>query len=185
MMQHEITQAAGAHTRRKRRGRGEASGLGKTAGRGHKGSQSRAGSGFHPLREGGQMPIFRRIPKRGFSNYNFRTVNEIVTLRDLNRAFESGARADLEALRAARLVRHDGAPVKILATGSIDKKLAVVVHACSPKARAAIEQAGGSVELIERPDPAARAKAKRNQAPEPKARRQRPSRLEKKKAARA
>jgi large subunit ribosomal protein L15 len=178
MMQHEITELAGAHKGRRRIGRGESSGYGKTSGRGHKGYKARSGGGPHRVHEGGQMPMFRRLPKRGFSNFNFERRNDIVTLRDLNRVFADGETVDLAALGKAHLIAGDGAPVKVLATGVLEKKLTVEAHACSPQARAAIEKAGGSIKLIDVPSPAAKAKAKRGSA---KGKRpERSSRLEKK-----
>jgi large subunit ribosomal protein L15 len=163
-------------------GRGESSGKGKTAGRGHKGCQSRSGGGVHPLSEGGQMPIFRRLPKRGFSNYNFRNEFEIVNVAELERCFGDGDTVDPDVLRKLRLIQGPSPRVKVLAKGALAKKLTVEAHAFSVKARQAIEDAGGTVKLIELPDSAALARAKRNSA---KARRSqpRPNRLEKKKSA--
>jgi large subunit ribosomal protein L15 len=180
MMPSEITQAVGQHKRRKRVGRGESSGRGKTCGRGHKGCLSRSGGGPHPLSEGGQMPIFRRIPKRGFSNFNFRREFETVNLDQLARCFEDGDTVDLDTLRKLRLVRGPAPRVKILAKGDLGKKLTVEAHAFSAQARKMIEDAGGNARLIELRDPAAAARAKRNSA---KARRSepRPTRLAKKK----
>ncbi len=159
---HEITLLAGARKRRKRVGRGESSGLGKTAGRGHKGLQSRSGGGTRRLTEGGQMPIFRRLPKRGFNNYNFRTEFEIVNLSTLNERFSDGDTVDLERLRAARLVQGADALVKILAKGALERKLTVEAHAFSKQARELIEKVGGQARLIERRTPQEAAKAKRN-----------------------
>ena len=183
MMLHEITKTAGRHKRPKRVGRGESSGPGKTCGRGHKGCLSRSGGGPHPLSEGGQMPIFRRIPKRGFSNFKFRTEFEVVNLAELGRRFADGDTVSLDALTRLRLVQGRAPLVKILAKGGLDKKLNVEAHAFSEKARRAIENAGGTTRLIERRNPPAVAKAKRNTAKsrpaEPK-----PTRLEKKKSQR-
>lgn len=184
MMQHEVTSLAGAHKRRRRIGRGESSGYGKTSGRGHKGYKQRAGSGPHALHEGGQMPIFRRLPKRGFSNAAFATSREIVNLRDLNRAFADGQTVDRAALKQARLVRSTTSVVKVLGTGKLEKKLTVHADAFSPKARAAIEQAGGKVELTARPAPSVLAKAKRGKV-KAAGKRERVSRLAKKKAKQA
>jgi large subunit ribosomal protein L15 len=164
MMLHQVTAAGGANKRRKRVGRGESSGHGKTCGRGNKGCQSRAGGGTRLLREGGQMPIFRRLPKRGFNNYEFRVAYEVVNLGRLEANFEPGAKVDAEALHKAGLVRGVAEPIKILGTGTLSKKLTVVAHAFSADAKAAIEKAGGTVTVIERPCPAAKAKAKRNTA---------------------
>jgi len=164
MMLNEITATAGAHRRRKRVGRGEASGHGKTCGRGNKGFQSRAGGGARRLTEGGQMPLFRRLPKRGFSNFEFRTEYQVVNVGVLNEHFDQGGRVDVESLRKLNLVQGPRPLVRILGHGKLSKKLTVTAHAFSGQARAAIEQAGGTVQVIERPDRAAQARAKRNTA---------------------
>ena len=164
MMLNEVTRRAGAHKRPKRVGRGRSSGRGKTCGRGHKGSQSRSGGGAHRLHEGGQMPIFRRIPKRGFSNFNFRTEYEIVNVSTLDERFQDGETVDLDVLKKLRLVRGQRPLVKILAKGTLGKKLTVEAHVFSVKARAAIEQAGGTAKVIERRSPQDAARAKRNTA---------------------
>jgi large subunit ribosomal protein L15 len=182
MMLSEITSQAGRQRRRKRVGRGESSGRGKTSGRGHKGCQSRAGGGVHPLSEGGQMPIFRRLPKRGFSNYNFRNEFTIVNVAELERCFADGDTVDLDTLSKLRLIGSATPRVKILAKGGLAKKLTVEAHAFSTKARQAIEAAGGTVKLIELRDPAALARSKRNTAKAPQSQ-PRPNRLEKKKTA--
>jgi large subunit ribosomal protein L15 len=162
MMLSQITAEAGANKRRKRVGRGESSGHGKTCGRGNKGCQSRAGGGTRPLHEGGQMPIFRRLPKRGFSNFHFATIYQVVNLADLEAGFQAGDKVDAAALKARSLVQGAAPQIKVLGEGTLTKKLTVVASACSATARAAIEQAGGSVELLPRRDRAAQAKAKRN-----------------------
>lgn len=164
MMLNQVTGQAGAHQRRKRVGRGESSGHGKTCGRGNKGCQSRSGGGTRPLHEGGQMPIFRRLPKRGFSNFVFRTEYQIVNLAALDANFESGQTVDLAALRGRGLISGADPQVKVLGAGELSKPLTVAVPACSAKARAAIEQARGTVQLLARPERAAQAKAKRNTA---------------------
>ena len=164
MMLNDITRTAGARSRRKRVGRGESSGHGKTCGRGTKGCQSRSGGGVRPLTEGGQMPIFRRLPKRGFSNFQFCTRYEVVNLADLEARFADGATVDVAALQRARLVRTGQGPVKVLGTGALSKKLTIEAHAVSQSAREAIEKAGGTVKLIARRDPAKQAKAKRKTA---------------------
>ncbi len=164
MMLDRITSAAGGHKRRKRVGRGEASGHGKTCGRGNKGCQSRAGGGTRPLHEGGQMPIFRRLPKRGFSNFHFRVEYQVVNLDALEATFEAGQTIDAAVMRAAGLIGSDAQPVKILGAGALTKKLKLTADAASETAKAAIEKAGGTLKLIERPSPAAQAKAKRNTA---------------------
>src|SRR5690606_13896242 len=136
----------GAHRDRKRRGRGPGSGLGKTAGRGHKGHKARTGGGTHPWFEGGQMPLQRRIPKRGFKNRN-RVTYQIVNLRDLARVEEQVIDADV--LARYRLADALAAPIKLLGVGEIDRKLTVRVHAASAAAKAKVEAAGGTVEIQE------------------------------------
>lgn len=137
----------GAHRARKRVGRGPGSGLGKTSGRGHKGQKSRTGGQVHAWFEGGQMPLQRRLPKRGFKN-PFRTEYEIVNLRDLGRIAED--EITLEVLHANRLIDlGKGRPVKVLGTGEIGRKITIQAHAVSASARSKIEAAGGSVELLE------------------------------------
>lgn len=184
MMLSEITKAAGRHRSRKRVGRGTSSGRGKTSGRGHNGCLSRSGGGPRPLTEGGQMPIFRRLPKRGFSNVKFHKEFEIVNVAELERCFSDGDTVDLDALQKLRLIQGSPGLVKILAKGSLGKRLTVEAHAFSQKARAAIEAAGGSVQVIEQLDRVAAARAKRNTA---KTRQKKPraTRLEKKKSASA
>jgi large subunit ribosomal protein L15 len=120
--------------------------LGKTAGRGHKGSKSRAGGSTKVGYEGGQMPLHRRLPKRGFYN-PFRIEYEVVNLSGLT-VFEAGSVVDPAALRAAGLVRNTNMPVKILAKGSIDRKLTVKAQGFSGAARKAIEAQGGEVEVL-------------------------------------
>ena len=182
MMISTVTQAAGANKRRKRLGRGESSGKGKTSGKGHKGCQSRSGGGTRPLSEGGQMPIFRRLPKRGFSNFHFRTQYEVVNLGDLEKRFEDGDMIDVAVLRKSRLVGGVAPLVKLLGKGTLTKKLTIETHAASEKARQAVENAGGSLKLIERVDPAAAWRQKRNSAKSGE-RPTRTPRLEKKKSA--
>ncbi|MEM8883684.1 MAG: 50S ribosomal protein L15 [Planctomycetota bacterium] len=130
---------------RKRVGRGTGSGNGKTAGRGHKGQQSRSGGGTPPGFEGGQMPLYRRLPKRGFNNAKFRTVFAIVNVGQLEGAFEDGATVDAEAIRAAHLINAKSGPIKVLGGGELTKKLVVTAAKFSGSARQKIEAAGGSV----------------------------------------
>jgi large subunit ribosomal protein L15 len=137
--------AHGAVRDRKRLGRGIGSGNGKTSGRGQKGAGARSGWGRKPGFEGGQMPLQRRLPKRGFHSPN-RVESELVSLEWLDR-FDSGAVVDGESLRKARLVRGRG-PIKILANGEITKALTVKVQAISAKAREKVIAAGGSVEVV-------------------------------------
>lgn len=164
MMLNQVLAQAGAHKRRKRVGRGESSGHGRQSGRGNKGCQARAGGGTRPLHEGGQMPIFRRLPKRGFNNFVFRREYQVVNLGSLEDAFENGATVNGAALRQKALVAGAAPLVKILGKGTLTKKLTVEAHAFSASAKEAIEKAGGTVKPIEQPDRAAAAQAKRNSA---------------------
>ena len=131
--------------KRKGVGRGIGSGLGKTAGRGHKGQQARSGGGVSPGFEGGQMPLYRRLPKRGFNNAKFRTVYSIVNVAQLEKAFDNGATVDAAAIRGARLVNAKEGPIKVLGGGDLSKKLHVTADRFSASAKAKIEAAGGSV----------------------------------------
>jgi large subunit ribosomal protein L15 len=146
MKLHELKPAAGSTKNRKRLGRGVGSGWGKTAGRGNKGHNSRSGGGVRPGFEGGQMPIHRRLPKRGFTNI-FKKEVAIINVRDLDR-FEAGAVVDGSALVEKGLVkgRRDG--IKLLGQGDISIALTVQINAVSRSAKEKIEAAGGSVEVI-------------------------------------
>jgi large subunit ribosomal protein L15 len=135
----------GSTKQKKRLGRGPGSGHGKTAGRGHKGFKARSGSGVKPGFEGGQMPLQRRLPKRGFTNV-FKKVFAIVSLEQLE-VFAAGETITVESLVAAKLVKK-GAAVKILANGDVTKALHVTVDKISEAAKAKIEQAGGSVVIV-------------------------------------
>lgn len=145
MKLHDLTPAKGSKKDKKRVGRGPGSGLGKTAGRGHKGQRSRSGYSRRPGFEGGQMPLVRRVPKRGFTNI-FRTEFAVVNLADLA---ELEGEVTPESLAAAGRVRR-GRPVKVLGDGEIGRALTVKAHAFSASAREKIEAAGGTVEEIER-----------------------------------
>ena len=146
MKLHELKPNPGAKHRRKRLGCGESSGLGKTSGRGHKGQKSRSGGGVRPGFEGGQMPLHRRLPKKGFSNVAFRPTVAVVNVSQLNERFEDGETVSEETLRAKGLVSGRCDLVKVLGNGEIDRKLTVTVDAASATAKAKIEKAGGSVE---------------------------------------
>jgi large subunit ribosomal protein L15 len=150
MRLHNLAPRPGAKHRRKRLGCGESSGHGKTSGRGHKGQKARSGGSLRLGFEGGQMPLIRRLPKRGFNNFNFKPVYALVNLDTLEERFESGARIDEAALRAIRLVhgRNDG--IKLLARGTVTKMFIVEVDKSSAAAREKLEQAGGS--LLLRPE---------------------------------
>jgi len=147
MLNHEITSIAGKHTRRRRIGRGTGSGHGKTCGRGHKGGGSRAGSTSVSLYEGGQMPLFRRLPKRGFNNYKFAKRCEIVNVCQLER-FEDGATVGVEQLSGAGLIDSIKSKVKILGKGDLTKKLQVTAHKFSKNAEQKIAASGGIVKMI-------------------------------------
>ncbi len=157
MRLHNLKPRPGAKHRRKRLGQGESSGHGKTSGRGGKGQTARSGSSVRPGFEGGQMPLIRRIPKRGFNNVRFHIDRIPVNLAALDR-FENGARVDGAALFAAGLANGKSDGIKILGTGKLTKKLTVVAHAFSASARTAIEALGGVCEVIApKPSPAAKA----------------------------
>lgn len=142
-----LAPARGARKARKRLGRGPGSGLGKTSGRGHKGRGARSGGNTRPGFEGGQMPLQRRLPKRGFHN-PFRREFAVVNLGRLDSIFQNGAVVDPAALAERGLVRN-GRPIKVLGQGSIGKPLTVRVHAFSAAAKARITAAGGTAEVIE------------------------------------
>ncbi|MGP7819292.1 50S ribosomal protein L15 [Niallia sp. 01092] len=146
MKLHELKPAEGARQERKRKGRGIGSGNGKTAGKGHKGQNARSGGGVRPGFEGGQTPLFRRLPKRGFTNIN-RKEYAIVNLDVLNR-FEDGAEVTPELLIETGIVSNEKAGIKILAKGKVEKKLTVKAHKFSSAAKEAIEAAGGQTEVI-------------------------------------
>ncbi|MFK7959961.1 MAG: 50S ribosomal protein L15 [Phycisphaerales bacterium] len=148
MMIHEITEKVGKYKARKRVGRGRSSGTGKTSGRGHKGAGSRSGNSYRPYFEGGQMSFTRRIPKRGFTNAQFRTDYHIVNVKMLNQRFDDGATVDPDALVAARLIRDTKMPVKILGEGELSKKLSVTAAKFSASATSKIEAAGGSCTVV-------------------------------------
>jgi large subunit ribosomal protein L15 len=147
MLNHEITSIAGKHKRRRRVGRGSGSGRGKTCGRGHKGGGSRAGSTSVSLYEGGQMPLFRRLPKRGFNNYTFAKRCEIVNVCQLEQ-FEDGAIVGVEQLSGAGLIDSIKSRVKILGKGDLTKKLQVTAHKFSKNAEQKIAASGGVVKMI-------------------------------------
>jgi len=149
-MIHEITEKVGKYKARKRIGRGHGSGSGKTSGRGHKGAGSRAGFSHRPGFEGGQMPYFRRIPKRGFTNADFRTVYHIVNVASLEERFKKGATVDAAALVESGLVSNFNNPIKVLGQGELTIKLEVTADKFSASAIEKIEAAGGSVTVIQK-----------------------------------
>ncbi|AGX01980.1 MULTISPECIES: 50S ribosomal protein L15 [Bacillaceae] len=146
MKLHELKPAEGSRQERKRKGRGIGSGNGKTAGKGHKGQNARSGGGVRLGFEGGQTPLFRRLPKRGFTNIN-RKEYAVVNLDALNR-FEDGTEVTPELLIETGVVSNEKAGVKVLAKGKVEKKLTVKAHKFSSAAKEAIEAAGGQTEVI-------------------------------------
>ncbi|MFD1850687.1 50S ribosomal protein L15 [Oceanobacillus bengalensis] len=146
MKLHELKAAEGSRKNRNRFGRGMSSGNGKTSGRGHKGQNSRSGGGVRPGFEGGQMPLFQRLPKRGFTNIN-RKEYAIVNIETLNR-FEEGTDITPELLLETGVVSKLNAGIKVLGNGAIEKKLTVKAHKFSASAKEAIEAAGGKTEVI-------------------------------------
>ena len=150
MRLHDLKPNAGAKHRRKRLGSGESSGHGKTSGKGHKGQKARSGGTIRPGFEGGQMPLHRRLPKRGFNNAAFKTVYGIVNLDDLEKRFDDGAAINEKLLRGAGLVRGSLSGVKVLGRGAISKKFHLDVDGISASARKKIEQAGGSIVMTSR-----------------------------------
>jgi large subunit ribosomal protein L15 len=150
MMIHDITEKVGRYKQRKRIGRGESSGWGKTSGRGHKGAGQRAGNTYRAYFEGGQMPFARRIPKRGFSNAAFRNLYHIVNLKTLEERLEDGETVTVETLAKAGIVRDAKLPLKVLGEGDLTKKLHVTAAKFSKSARAKIEAAGGEITELPR-----------------------------------
>jgi len=149
MMNHEISALAGAHKKKTRVGRGESSGKGKTCGRGTKGGGARAGRGPHFGAEGGNMPLFRRLPKRGFNNNYFTQRFSIINLSDLEQNFEAGATVDVASLVVKGLIRDEKLPLKVLGDGELSKKLAVVAGKFSKQAADKIAKAGGTTQTLE------------------------------------
>ena len=145
-MLNELKPVEGARHSKKRLGRGTGSGLGKTSGKGHKGQKARTSGGVRPGFEGGQLPLFQRLPKIGFNSHSHKFY-AIVNIEKLN-CFEDGAVVDAESLIAAGLIKEVLDGVKVLGQGELNKKLTVKVNKISKSAQAAIEAAGGSVEVI-------------------------------------
>jgi large subunit ribosomal protein L15 len=145
MMIHEITEKVGRYPARKRVGRGEASGRGGTSGRGHKGAKSRSGWKRRPNYEGGQMPYFRRLPKRGFSNFAFETRFAVVNIKTLEARCKAGSEVTAESLAALGVIRDASLPLKVLGEGELTRALKVTAARFSRAAREKIEKAGGTV----------------------------------------
>ena len=144
---HELSSSVGAKTAPWRKGRGQGTGNGKTAGRGHKGQKARAGGGVRPGFEGGQMPLYRRVPKRGFNNKIFAKRYALVNVEDLN-VFEQGTEISFEQLKQQGLVNKQYDGVVILGNGEVNKKLTVFASRFSKTAAQKIEAAGGKVEVV-------------------------------------
>jgi large subunit ribosomal protein L15 len=143
----QLKPAKGAKKNRKRLGCGPGSGLGKTCGRGHKGQRARSGARIPAWFEGGQMPLQRRVPKRGFTNI-FRVPRQVVNVRDLER-FDANAEINAETLLDKGIIPNLKRPIKLLGDGELSKPVKVIVHACSKKAKEIVEKAGGEVQIIE------------------------------------
>lgn len=148
MKLHELKPVDGARQTKKRVGRGTGSGLGKTSGRGHKGQNSRSGGGVRPGFEGGQTPLFKRLPKRGFTNVN-RKEYAVVNIEDLNMdCFKEGSKVTPEVLVKHGLVKKNNMNVKVLGNGKLGKNLVVCAHKFSKSAEKGIIEAGGKIEVI-------------------------------------
>jgi large subunit ribosomal protein L15 len=144
----QLKPAAGSVRKNTRRGRGTSAGKGRTCGRGHKGQKSRSGYRSRPGFEGGQMPIQRRLPKRGFSNYPFRKIYQTVNLKRLVEVFDKAGEITLDMLFEKGLVKKSRLPVKLLGDGDVNVALKIHVHAASRSAVEKIQAAGGEVHLI-------------------------------------
>ena len=145
---HDLYEVPGSRRKAKRLGQGIGSGTGKTAGKGHKGQKSRSDGGVRPGFEGGQMPLIRRIPKRGFNNARFARHYQIVNIESLCKKFAPNQEVSLNEFLSSRLVRNAILPVKILARGEMDKPLIVKANAFSDSAKSKIEAAGGKAEVV-------------------------------------
>ncbi len=150
MQLNQLRPGRGANKDRKRRGRGTGSGQGTTGGRGNKGQNARKSGQVRQGFEGGQMPLIRRIPKRGFNNAQFATVYEIVNLAEIEARFEAGETVNAESLKARRLVHCNEDGIKILGDGELTKKLTFEVDKVSKSAEEKIKKAGGDIKLIEK-----------------------------------
>lgn len=148
MLSHDITAKVGSHKNRKRVGRGRGAGNGKTCGRGHKGQKSRAGYSRRALYQGGAMPLFQRIPKVGFNNFNYAKTFEIVNIIELEKLFDDGAVIDIQKLADCGLVDSDQSKVKVLGEGQLTKKFSVSAHKFSKSAEQKIADCGGSVQVV-------------------------------------
>ena len=147
MKLNELEKNAGAKQKRKIVGRGRGSGLGKTSGKGHKGQNARSGGGVRAVFEGGQTPLYRRLPKRGFSNYEFKTTYAVINVSDLNR-FDNGTVVSPALLKEVGLVKNQLDGIKVLGNGKLEKKLTVQAHKFSKTAKEKIEKSGSKIEVM-------------------------------------
>lgn len=147
MKLNNITPTEGAFKERKRVGRGTGSGLGKTSGKGHKGQNARSGGGVRPGFEGGQLPLFRRLPKRGFSNAKFKIRYAVINLSDLDK-FAEGTKVTPELLKEMGVIKNSLDGIKVLGNGKLTKKLTVKANKFSETAKKEIEALGGTIEVI-------------------------------------
>ena len=147
MKLHELERNIGATHAKKRVGRGPGSGLGKTSGRGQKGQKARSGGSINPVFEGGQLPLFRRVPKRGFSNAKFKTRYAVINLKDLNN-FEDGAVVTPALLKDAGIIKNQLDGIKVLGTGKLEKKITIQASKFSASALEKIKEAGSKAEVI-------------------------------------
>lgn len=147
MKLHELEKNIGAKHSKKRLGRGSGSGLGKTSGRGQKGQKARSGGSINPVFEGGQLPLYRRLPKRGFSNYPFKKEYAVINLSDLN-VFEDGTVVTPALLKEKGIVKKQLSGIKVLGEGQLDKKITVQAHKFSKSALDKINESGSKAEVI-------------------------------------
>ena len=147
MKLHELERNIGATHAKKRVGRGSGSGLGKTSGRGQKGQKARSGGSINPVFEGGQLPLFRRVPKRGFSNAKFKTVYAVINVADLN-VFEDGTVVTPALLKETGLVKNQLDGIKVLGNGNLEKKLTIQANKFSTSALEKIKESGSKAEVI-------------------------------------
>lgn len=147
MKLHELQANQGAKQAKKRVGRGPGSGLGKTSGKGHKGQNARSGGGVRPVFEGGQLPLYRRLPKRGFSNAMFKTRYAVINVEDLNR-FDEGTTVTPALLKEVGLVKQQLNGIKVLGSGKLEKKLTIQAHKFSKSAIDKINESGSKAEVI-------------------------------------
>ena len=147
MKLHELEKNIGAKQARKRVGRGPGSGLGKTCGRGQKGQKARSGGSIHPVFEGGQLPLYRRLPKRGFSNYLFKKEYAVINLGDLN-VFENGTLVTPALLKEKGIIKKQLSGIKVLGNGKLEKKLTIQANKFSASAIEKIKESGSKAEVI-------------------------------------